>query len=328
MRTMRILTNFRRFPQRWRASSGECGEAEIAPSFAAMRAGLKRADAVLVDCDPGLVFRLAALFLAWPPRRRPLIAMDLVLRKPETPLQRLAAYPKRLMLSQVDHFIHYFKDWSGYERYYGIGVARSTFVPFKANLMSLYTEGPRPEGEYVLCFGRSLRDFDTFFAAVERLPYPAAIVKPDFAQLHAHGSKFTRPVNRLPQQVRLLEHAVGDIPSQIDVLRNARLVVIPLLRSCLVGVGSYLNAMLMGKCVIVSEGPATRGMIDGEAIVVPPEDPAALGEAIRSAWEDRELRERTAAAGHKYALSLGGEPELIQRVIDRTVEWLRQNHRA
>ena len=44
---------------------------------------------------------------------------------------------------------------------------------------------------------------------------------------------------------------------------------------------------------------------------------------IDRAWRDRELRERTAAAGYRYAMALGGEPELIQRLIDSVVSWRR-----
>jgi glycosyltransferase involved in cell wall biosynthesis len=276
---------------------------------------------VLINSSVGLVLQLSAAFSLLPFLRRPIVASDLVLRRPEGFAQRLVAPFKRFLLSRVDHFIHHFKDLTGYQRHFGIGPDRSSFVPFKPNLRYRCDAGPDPDGEYVLCFGRSLRDFDTFFAAVERLPYPAAIARPDFAQLRAHGSRFTRPLDRLPKQVTLLDHDPADPGSQVRVLAGAKLVVLPMLKSCLVGVGTALNAMLLGKCVLLSEGPPVNGLFTGEVLAFPPEDPHALARLIDCAWQDHTLRESTAAAGYRYAVSLGGEPELIQRLLDQAVGW-------
>ena len=80
--------------------------------------------------------------------------------------------------------------------------------------------------------------------------------------------------------------------------------------------------MLLGKCVILTEGPAASDIFTDEVILVPPEDPKALAEAIRRAWENDELRLRTALAGQRYSESCGGEPELRQRVLDRALEKL------
>jgi glycosyltransferase involved in cell wall biosynthesis len=169
-----------------------------------------------------------------------------------------------------------------------------------------------------------MRDFNTFFDAVERLPYPAAIAKPDLKALRNNGSRFSRSLDRLPKQVRLLEHDPDDYASQVEVLTGARLVVVPLLKSCLVMAGTPLNAMLLGKCVILTEGPATNGLFTDEVLKAPPEDAQALADVIDRAWNDPELRERTAAAGYRYALALGGEPELAQRLIDLSLAWYHE----
>jgi len=228
---------------------------------------------------------------------------------------------KRFLLRRVDHFIHLFRDLSGYQRYFGIGPDRSSFVPFKPNLRYHCNVAPDPNGGYVLCFGQSMRDFDTFFDAVEKLPYPAAIARPDFDRLRRHGSRFTRRLTELPNNVSLLEHDPRSYDSQVDVLRGAKLVVVPLLKSCLVMAGTPLNAMLLGKCVILTEGPAINGLFTNEVLPVPAEDADALAQIIDRAWKDRELREKTATAGYRCATALGGEPELSQRLIDKTAEW-------
>jgi glycosyltransferase involved in cell wall biosynthesis len=318
-----ILTNSGALPAEWIAANGERGATIVAHSFGGCLRQLRRCDVVLIDGDPPLLLRLCALFAALPGLRRPLVSCDIVLRQPQGVSQRLSLPAKRFLLSRVDHFIHYFKDLSGYRKFFGIGPERSSFVPFKPNLRYRANTAPNPDGEYVLCFGRSMRDFETFFDAVERLPYPAAIAQPDFRALRAHGSRFTRPLSRLPKQVRLLEHDPRSYRSQVEVLMGARLVVVPLLKSCLVWSGTPLNAMLLGKCVILTEGPATNGLFTDEVLAVPAEDPGALAEVIDRAWRDTELRERTAAAGYRYALELGGEPELARRLVDAVVAWAR-----
>jgi glycosyltransferase involved in cell wall biosynthesis len=83
--------------------------------------------------------------------------------------------------------------------------------------------------------------------------------------------------------------------------------------------------MLLGKFVILTEGPAINGLFTNEVLPVPPEDADALAQTIDRAWNDRELRERTATAGYRCATALGGEPELAQRLIDGTVEWWNHN---
>jgi glycosyltransferase involved in cell wall biosynthesis len=327
-RTMLIVTNTRSFPQRWTASSGEEGQSAVAQSLWQLLSYGRRRDAVFViNCDPALVLRLAALFTLVPFLRRPLISVDLVLRRPRGKLQTAVARIKKFLFSRVDHHIHYFKDLSDYREIYGIGPERSSFVPFKPNIRHRQNLRPQPDGEYVLCLGRSMRDYDTFFEAVEQLPYAAAIPDPDLAKLRANGARFSRDLDRLPKNVRRLADD-GSEEAQVRILNGARLVVLPIVKvSLLAGISIALNAMLLGKCVIGSEGPGISDVFSEELLTVPPEDPGALAGVIKSAWTDDGLRLKTAAAGYRYALSLGGEAELYQRIIDQVVGWSRQGPR-
>jgi glycosyltransferase involved in cell wall biosynthesis len=173
-----------------------------------------------------------------------------------------------------------------------------------------------------LCLGWSERDYDTFFAAMELLPYPGAIPKPDFAKLAQHSSRFTRPVDQLPRNITLMEDDLSTA-AMVRIIEGARLVVLPTVASRInaSGIGTYLSAMFMGKCVITTEGPGSSDVLTGgEALLVPAEDSAALAASIRRAWEDDDLRERTAQTGLRYAAGLGGEPELRQRVLDVAVD--------
>jgi glycosyltransferase involved in cell wall biosynthesis len=98
---------------------------------------------------------------------------------------------------------------------------------------------------------------------------------------------------------------------------RARVVVVPLLRGALVPpISTILNAMAMGKCVIVTEGPGVTEMFEDELVKVPVEDPTALAAAIERVWTDAQLRRKIATAGWNYGMSCGGEQDLYGRVID------------
>jgi glycosyltransferase involved in cell wall biosynthesis len=317
---MLIATNFVRFPQSWRAANGIQGTA--VPAFTPREYWSRRGPGTvwLVNCNTTLTLKLGAIKLV-SPRSAKLMAVDLVLRAP-TGSARLSQPLKRLLFHQVDHFIHYFRDVSGFERSFGIGADRSAFVRFKVNLLDRYRVDPAPDGDYVLCLGRSMRDFDTFFEAMEQVPYPAAITTPTPAVFAQHGARFTRPLDALPANVRVVDDDGSD-DSMIRIVSGARLVVLPVLKTSMVasGISTALNAMILGKCVIGSEGPGMSDIFTDEVLMAPPEDSAALARVIKRAWEDDRLRRGTAAAGLSYAREAGGEPELYQRIIDQVAAW-------
>ncbi|MEP6714348.1 MAG: glycosyltransferase [Terriglobia bacterium] len=321
---MLILTNFPRFPQKWRSSGGMTGEAVMVETVWQILKLSRRADLIIINCNVKLTFQLALLYTLLPFLRRPILSNDIVLRSPKTMASRMTAKVKKALLSRIDHFSLYFRILDGYEDYYGIGADRTSYLPFKPNLRYKHDVQAESDGNYVLCFGRSERDYDSFFAAMEMLPdLPGAIPPPNFNQLARHASRFTRPLSELPRNVKILEDD-GSTESLIKVIQGARVVALPIVRSRIgaSGIGTYLNAMLMGKCVILTEGPAANDVLSDEALMAPPEDPAALAGMIRRAWEDDNLRGRTALAGRLYAEGCGGEPELRQRVLDRAIETL------
>lgn len=58
------------------------------------------------------------------------------------------------------------------------------------------------------------------------------------------------------------------------------------------------ECLAMGRPVVTREGPGVRSLFEeGEVVTVPPSDPLALANAIRSLIEDAELREQVGAAG-------------------------------
>ena len=327
---MLIVHNFRAFPEKWKAATGQQGTSIYAgDQVAAFLKHRRNPEAVyVVNGNVALAMELAARMLGG--ARRPLIAVDLVLREPEHFADRMLLPLKKALLGRVDRFIHYFRDLRGLTRVYGIRPERSSYVSFKVNLADRHALAPEPEGEYVLCFGRSMRDFDTFLAAMERLPdVPGAITKPDPQMFAAHHARFTRPVSAIPSNVRVVDDDRTE-ESEIRILRNARLVVLPILAKSLVasGISTCLNAMFLEKCVIGSEGPGMSDIFTSEVLTFPPEDPQRMAEAIQRAWEDSDLRRATAAAGRRFALQAGAEPQLYQRIIDEVALWFPASSRA
>lgn len=314
---MLIVTNFERFPEAWTSTNGASGRSVYAATAGEFARFGRAPDAVyVVNCDARILLDLVRRQLVGLLPRRQIIGVDMVLRQPRTARQRLMSAGKRLLFSRVDGFLHYFKDYSALHAIYGIGGDRAEFVNFKANLWKYRSDRPEPDGDYVICFGRSLRDFDSFFEAVERVGCPAVIVDPRVSLAWDNGSRFTRPLDALPSNVRVVSTGTAD-QEQARLLKRARVVVVPLLKGSLVApISTLLDAMALGKCVIATEGPGVNDLFGEELLAVPPENVEALAAGIADAWTNSALRHRTAAAGWRYAQACGGEMELYQRVVD------------
>lgn len=317
---MRILTNFTRAPDFLDLPDGRRAEITRAERWDAVRRLIPSADLIIIDCRDNLVFKLAARFLLFPWTRRRLVAVDLVLRKPHGFRSRLGTLVKRRLLKRVDHFIHYFKDISGYTKYFGISPASSSFVPFKVNNRDAQLSPADIREEYIFTMGRSLRDYGTFIDAVAGLPYPAAIPEFSLDDFEGKDASFTWTRANLPGNLTVLPDS-GTRTDLVRHLAGARLVVIPVQSSslCASGLSTYLDAMFFGKCVIVTSGPGTSDLLTDQALLVPPHDVAALKDAICRVWEDASLRQRIARSGQEYARSLGGEAELMRRIFQQAL---------
>lgn len=275
-----------------------------------------RHDVILLDGNPPCLWLLCLLRWLWPFSRCRLVSVDIMFVKPTTRRQKLASWIMRILLCRVDHFIHYFKDLTGYKRYFGVGPERSSFVPFKVNSWECVPpeEELSADGDFIFTGGRSLRDIGTFLEAMRRVPYPGALLYHDLPRMAENGTPLD--LSRLPGNVRAVEDD-GSADSWLEQMRRARIVVLTTLPSSIraIGVTSYLMAMAMKKCVIITDGPATRGILTDQAILVPAGDPAALAEAIDRVWNDPDLRERTARNGRAYAEQLGGTERLFRDIL-------------
>ena len=268
---------------------------------------------VLMNSSTRGLFGLCLMRWLWPFHRWHLVSLDVHLNEPIGWKQRIATAFKRFLLKQVDLHILFFTDLSGYARWFGITEAKAVFVPFKVNSWEIISHEPaiEDEGEYVFCGGRSLRDIETFKCAMAQVSCPGLLLyqqDPSFMAMHGTPVDLTG----LPENVRPERHD-GNNDSWINYIRRAKIVVIPAFANSIYapGLSLYLLAMALRRCVIISEGPQTRGLLDKEAVIVPPEDPAALAHAIEKVWKDGAFRKQVADAGRKYAERCAGEDRML-----------------
>jgi glycosyltransferase involved in cell wall biosynthesis len=304
------------------AAAGLLRNTAIVPSGRPVRDAVRTflgslaADAVVIDQEHTTLLALCALRgllpLPWPP----LVSIDLVLSRPGTRfLARIKGLLKRWLLRQVDRYLVHMKDTRAWRSCYGIPARRTRYVPFKVNVLEGVLARQVAEHSYVFTGGKSRRDYRTFCAAMALAGYPGLILAPRAGESAAHGTSLgdLEP----PPNVAII-HDDGSFDSWISKLARAKLVVFCIAPETITpsGISACLMALALGKCVIISDCPATRGILvpDETAILVPMQDPAAVAEAIRKAWCDDAYRHRIAEGGQRYALSLGGEDTLVGNV--------------
>ncbi len=151
------------------------------------------------------------------------------------------------------------------------------FLPFHTNIMD-----PRimKRGNYILSAGRTERDYKVLADAVKNTDLEVIIVSDE------HNVKDIS----FPTNVKVLVNV--PYSKYLDLLYNCRLVVVPLKRVVKsTGQVVFLEAMATGKPVIVTETVGTKDYIQSgvNGILVPPDNPISLKEAINTLMKNPEL---------------------------------------
>lgn len=172
---------------------------------------------------------------------------------------------------------------------WGVDPERVFVTPYCHTLSDADLAAPTSTRGGVFAGGNSLRDYGPLVAAAGELDVPVTLA--------------TKLVDGpLPANI-----TAGPVPYErfFELLRNARAVVVPLAdrNDRTAGQQTYLNAMALGKAVIVTDSPGVREYVeDGRTgIVVPPNDPAALARAIHWVLDPanaKAVEQITAAAAH------------------------------
>ena len=270
---------------------------------------LKRADAALIDCAVAQLLLLCAVKSVLPGLRCKIIAVDMVLTRPRGIQATVKFWFRRWLLRVVDAWIFYYKDTSALEEVYKIPASKVRFVPFKPNTRDLLLETPISDEGYFLACGRSNRDYRSLIAAFTGLPHRCVILAP----WESMGDEITSVQGiPIPPNVSLARDD-GTPESWNRWIAGSTGVILPIEPGMLSpsGIGTYLVAMALGKPVVITDGPATRGLIDsGEAMIVPPSDPRAIASAVTKLADDIGHRQEVGERGRRYALSLEGEERL------------------
>jgi len=269
----------------------------------------------LINCDPRSVFLLALCKYIFPFNPCRIISLDCVLRIPESRKDRIAQFLKRIVFRKVHLFIEYFRDTSGYSKYYGIPASKFIYVPFKINSYEIAKSTEVSDGDYIFCGGKTLRDFETLIEAMRQLPYRLRIVTMSNSEIEMHGS-FLNEAD-LPPNVEVVRHD-GAPETFYDLIAGSLFAVLPIKSSSISasGIGVCLACMAMRKCVVISSGPTVNGIIDEDlAVIVPPGDSQSLKRAIVKVAEDDSFRQTIADNGYAYARGLKDEKRLIESVV-------------
>ena len=243
-------------------------------------------------------------------KRTRIFVFDLVMRQPDSIRERLFASIKRWLLRSIDTFVFIHKDTTGYERSYGISPEKCVYVPFKANNFDLAPSLVSVDGDYALALGASQRDYRLLIDAVADRPIRLKLVAPR-AHVSTHGARMGS--DSLPSNIERIDRAI-DRMEWNNLIAQSRFVVIPILPGVLqpAGISVYLEAMILGKPVVITRGASTEGILDDDlALLVPPGDVDALRTAIDHLWNDAALRAKLSESGKRYALSLGNHERLI-----------------
>jgi glycosyltransferase involved in cell wall biosynthesis len=195
-----------------------------------------------------------------------------------------------------------------FPRTWGVEPSRVTFTPFTVTLEENQIAAPAPSGDAVFAGGNSLRDYRPLLDAAAGIPAPVVLATKQIAQ-----------TARLPANVRSgpLPHA-----EYVRELCRARVVVVPLAENRWRSAGqqTYLNAMALGKPVVVTDTMGVRDYVeDGiTGIVVAPGDARAMGEAVR--WVLDPANAESVAAMTQRARQVARERFSLDRYLARLLE--------
>ena len=161
---------------------------------------------------------------------------------------------------------------------WGVPADRVRFTPFCFTLPEPELDLPvRYEGGVFVGGGLRrgrrrdpLRDYRPLIEAAPRLEVPITIASNELDSTSLPSNVRAGPVTRERFAGLLREAGVVVVPIRAGIDRSA-------------GQQTYLNAMALGKLVIVTDTPGVRDYIDDRetGLIVPPGDPEALAAAIR-----------------------------------------------
>lgn len=186
-----------------------------------------------------------------------------------------------------------------FPKIWGVPPSRVHFTPFFA---SLDDYEPARHGSGVFAGGNSMRDYRALLRAAADIDAPVTIATalPTGGSTHASIGPLAPDVYHR----RADEAAVVVVPLVADSLRSG-------------GQQTYLNAMVRGKPVVVTQAPGVRDYIeDGVTGLIVPNEPAALSSAVNRLLRDRALAERIGQAARQTVLDRFKQTDWLDRLLE------------
>jgi glycosyltransferase involved in cell wall biosynthesis len=199
---------------------------------------------------------------------------------------------------------------ASFPRSWGVDPCRMRFTPWCHTLSDEELSLPVSDGGYVFAGGDSMRDYRPLLEAAEGLAMPIRVA----ARRQLTASNTAVPANVTVESTT---------PERFtELIAAARAVVVPLADSKdrSAGQGTYLNAMALGKPVIVPDVIGVRDYIEDDrtGIIVAPRDSTAMRSALKRVGSDRErdaVREMGARARERARDRFGPE-RYIESLLD------------
>jgi glycosyltransferase involved in cell wall biosynthesis len=234
------------------------------------------------------------------------------------PVQRLTL--RWALLGASKALVQGREEIASHAREFGVPSSKFAFLPYHSTLYDFPWEAK--EGDYIFAGGDSHRDYRTLIEAVRTLPYRVVIA----ARSREHFRGIMVPAN-----VEIVTLGPQDF---FLSMAGAALVVVPMQAGLLHAGGqqTWINAMCMGKPVIVVEDRSARDYIVQAFTgwLVRPGDHAALREAIRLVMGDRHLATSVGKKAKEAAAQFSPECffEAVLRVVKECIEQCSADLRA
>ena len=154
---------------------------------------------------------------------------------------------------------------------WGVDAGRVHFTPFFATASD---HAAAPGGAGVFSSGNSLRDYRALITAAPRLLAPVTIASSLRFGPAASANLQIAYFSAAEHEARMRAAAVVVVPLRADSVRSG-------------GHQTYLNAMLQGKPVVVTEAPGVRDHImDGQTGIIVHNNPLAIERAVNRLLDD------------------------------------------
>ena len=232
---------------------------------------MRRRDAVLLDGSIGAGELYSDLLIAGAIRRRAkrIVISDATWKRGRLLDRTLMSAGLRAIDSpRTIYCVLSSDELASFPRTWHIDPSRIVFTPFCYTLTDEELATPAFEDGGIFAGGDSMRNYDLLLEAIKALPAQVTIAS---SMLAGRG---------LPDNVTVRSVAHVEF---VRLMCRASLVVVPLQtaeRSA--GQQTYLNAMALGKLVVVTDAPGVRDYVQDHVtgLVVPPSDAQALNLAI------------------------------------------------